>query len=219
MNDALSSNGPQDGQHAEVGAEVAGGEAAHPDSTPSPGDPQAPFPGSPPQAEAPGAEAIVWVGRTSWKHFAGSISLWFVGTVLLAWLMGSWASGSESLSGSVAFWIAAVPIVLSGLFVLGRVLIRVYGTRYRLTTERLFIERGILSQVIDQTELIRVDDVRVCKSAMDRVFGLGTVEVMSTDMSDRSLTVVGISGCDWVAESIREAVRSLRKKSVFVESL
>ena len=224
MNDAPTPHGPQDGATPRVDAtdgDAAG--ADHPDSAPTTPHPDAPFPGSQPQTgSAPDRstqEDMVWVGRTSWKHFATSITLWLAGSVLLAWLMGSWASASEGLTGTIAFLIAAVPIALAGLFVAGRALLNVYGTRYRLTTERLFIDRGILSQTIDQTELIRVDDVRVRKSAMDRIFSLGTVEILSTDTTDRSLTIVGISQAESVAESIRDAMRKLRKKSVFVESL
>jgi len=81
------------------------------------------------------------------------------------------------------------------------------------------LERGILSQTIDQTELIRVDDVRVRKSLLDRVFGLGDVEITSTDASDRLVVLEGIRDPDQVAEDIRSRMRSLRKSSLFIENL
>jgi hypothetical protein len=72
---------------------------------------------------------------------------------------------------------------------------------------------------VDQTELIRVDDVRVKKSMMDRLFGLGSVETLSTDQTDRETMIAGIAEPDKVAEAIRARMRTMRKKSLFVENL
>jgi uncharacterized membrane protein YdbT with pleckstrin-like domain len=93
------------------------------------------------------------------------------------------------------------------------------STRYRLTNQRIFIDRGILSQAIDQTELIRVDDVRVFKSFVDRVMGLGTVELLTTDSTEKKVIIEGIGEPDRVAETVRTHMKRLRKKAMFVESL
>lgn len=164
-------------------------------------------------------EELLWVGRTSWKHFAGRILLWLLGSIAVIILVTWLASAGDGLSAVVAFWIAAVPIALAGLWIGGKVIKGVYGQRYRLSDERLFIDRGLLSQTIDQTELIRVDDVRVHKAFLDRILGLGTVEILSTDLTDSSILVVGIQRSEDVAEAIRSRMRSMRKKSLFVESL
>ncbi len=165
-------------------------------------------------------EETLWTGRPHWHSFAPSLLGWLAGSSALSILM-IWAAGKfDDLSGAVAFWIAAVPILGSGLVVASRVVVGVYGRRFRLTTERLFIHRGLLSRTIDQSELIRVDDVRVSKTFVNRLFGLGTVEILSTDTSDKSLQVPGIKNPDEVAEAVRDSMRTLRKKkSVFVESL
>ena len=41
-----------------------------------------------------------------------------------------------------------------------------------------------------------MDDVRVRKNLVDRLFGLGSVEVLSTDVSDRSVVLPGIRKAD-----------------------
>ena len=137
----------------------------------------------------------------------------------MAVILGMIASGIDSMTGSHVFWTVAVLFVASGVWVIGGIFLRILGCSYRLTTERLFIERGILSRTIDQTELIRVDDVRIHKSLVDRLFGLGTVTVKSTDATDRDLSVEGISEPEKVAEAIRTRMRTLRRQSLFVESL
>jgi membrane protein YdbS with pleckstrin-like domain len=167
----------------------------------------------------PARETDIWVGRTHWKHYAGRLGLWLLANVVLAVLIGWAASRADWLGWGGAFWLIAGVFLVSGLVVVGRVLLTILGTRYRLTSQRLFIERGIFGQTVDQSELIRVDDVRLQKSFLDRVFGLGSVEILSTDASDREITIEGIADPEAVAEGIRTRMRIMRKKSLFVENL
>ncbi|MBN1513166.1 MAG: PH domain-containing protein [Phycisphaerae bacterium] len=160
-------------------------------------------------------EHDLWAGRTHWLHHAGGIGLWLAAAILYALLI----TRIDALSGAAAWYVAGIPILLSALFLGGWLLLRIYGSRYRVTDERLFLDRGILRLTIDQTELIRVDDVRVHKTVVDRLFGLGSVEVLSTDASHHSVTLCGIRGADHVAEIIRTRMRTLRGKSLFIENL
>lgn len=209
---------PSRGQgDAAKGPEV--GPRADPGPGPSPAQPTFGTPAQQPTEAAPAPEEVLWVGRTSWRHFAGLIAIWSLASVLLAALVGWLAAKSEPLSGSVAFWLVLVLILVPGACVAARVIRGVLGQRYRLTNERLFIERGILSRTIDQTELIRVDDVRVHKSFVNMMLGLGSVEILSTDVSDRTIRLEGIDQSEQVAEAIRNCMRSLRKRSLFVEGL
>lgn len=170
-------------------------------------------------APDPEAETEIWVGRTHWKHYAGRLALWLAANVVVAVAIG-WVAGRVSWLGARgAFGVILGLLILSGLFVVGRVALTILGRRYRVTSQRLFIDRGILSQTVDQTELIRVDDVRIHKSFLDRVFGLGSVGILSTDASDREIRIEGIANPDAVAEAIRTHMRTLRRKSLFVENL
>ena len=162
-----------------------------------------------------GPERDLWAGRTHWQHYAGGIAIWLVAAVVLAVLVLS----IDALSGKVAAYLVGIPVIGSALVLGARLVVRIYGSRYRVTDERLFFERGVLSQTIDQTELIRVDDVRVRKNLVDRLFGLGSVEVLSTDVSDRAVVIPGIRKADEVTEIIRTRMRTLRGKSLFIEHL
>ena len=180
-----------------------------------------------PQPAAPEAanpdttvEADLWIGRTHWKHFAGLLSLWLLGNLVVCVLVIWAAPWLEGLTFSRGLKLVAAVLALSGLeFVGRRVLLKVFDHRYRLTTQRLFIERGLLSQTIDQTELIRVDDVRIHKTLLGRILGVGSVAIVSTDATDREITIEGIARADEVAEAIRGRMRAMRRKSLFVENL
>lgn len=179
--------------------------------TPAP----SPVESSPPE---PVGEMPLWTGRTHWTHFLGSVLLWIVVSVLIG-LACSGLATRGTLTQPRAFQIGAGLIAAAGLFVFFRILLKVWSSRYRLTTQRLFIERGILSQVIDQIELVRVDDVRVRRSISDRILGLGTLEIVSTDITDKRVGLDGIRDPQAVSEHVRERMRQLRKKSLYVEHL
>jgi len=164
-------------------------------------------------------ETELWTGRTSWKHYAGRVSLWIVANVLFAALIGWLASARKWFELPGVIWIVLGGVFVSGLIFIIPVFLRIISRRYRLTSQRLFIERGILNQTIDQTELIRVDDVRLEKTLIDRVFGLGTVSLLSTDVTDRLVVIEGIDNADRVAEAVRTNMRTQRGKALFVENL
>jgi len=176
-----------------------------------------PTPASATQPAPP--ETELWSGRTSWKHYAGRVGLWIVGNVLFAALIVWLASAKKWFGLAGVIYTVLAGVAVSGLIFIIPVFLRIISRRYRLTSQRLFIERGILSQTIDQTELIRVDDVRVEKTLLDRVFGLGTVSLLSTDVSDRLVVIEGIDNADKVAEAVRTNMRAQRGKALFVENL
>jgi membrane protein YdbS with pleckstrin-like domain len=167
----------------------------------------------------PNREVEIWTGRTHWKHYAGRLLLWLILNVVVAMLIVMGAKRLEWLTGWGAFWTITAIVVVSGLIVIGGVFFTIIGRRYRVTSQRLFIENGILSQTVDQTELIRVDDVRIHKTLLNRIFGLGTIAVLSTDASNREVTITGVADPDQVAESLRKNMRTMRQKSLFVENL
>lgn len=115
---------------------------------------------------------------------------------------------------------SAMAMVLLLILMLSRTLWKIAATSYRITTQRLFIRRGILSQSVDQTELLRVDDVKMTQSLLERVLGIGTVEISSSDRSDGFLSLRGIAEPATVAEHIRRHTRMVQgKRTLFMESL
>ncbi len=174
-----------------------------------------------PPAEETGhpSEKLLWKGRAAYKS---TLDLW------LLWCLAGLAAGT------LYFWIdpdnsprirslvgvlALVVIFPPGLWLLVKMLWARWATGYRLTEERLFIDRGIISRTTDQTELIRIDDVRVRQGPIDRILGVGDVIVFSTDATDGSLVVRGVKNPTMVAEHIRTHMRRLRKRGLYVESL
>jgi uncharacterized membrane protein YdbT with pleckstrin-like domain len=126
-----------------------------------------------------------------------------------------WAGEDSALFKTVAVFIVGAAVAI---FV--REFLVVMGLRYRLTTQRLFVHRGILTRVTDQMELIRVDDVQLRQGVIDRIVDTGDVIVLGTDETDENVTLESIGRPAEVAEALRTHVRGVRSKdTLLVESI
>jgi membrane protein YdbS with pleckstrin-like domain len=91
---------------------------------------------------------------------------------------------------------------------------------YRLTTQRLIFRRGILHQVTDRTEVIDIDDVQVTQGLVERMLGVGTIKLLSSDTSDPSLLMRGIDDALNVSHLIDDARREeRRRRGMYIESV
>lgn len=167
----------------------------------------------------PGPEADLWTGRTHWKHFAGLIMRVLLIDLIAAIVLWQTASRGKFTENSTAWWIFLAIFAVGFAYLMVRIGLTILNERYRLTSQRLFLERGILSQTVDQLELVRVDDVRINKSLLNRIFGTGTVTIMTTDASNRNIQLVGVVRPEEVAEAVRTHVRASRQRSLYVENI
>lgn len=124
-------------------------------------------------------------------------------------------------------WILLFGILLSvviiGLFLLLWLWIDVKSVKYRLTTQRLFVTRGLISRKVDEVELFRVKDVTLAQGVLERMLGIGTVTVLSTDDSTPELRMEGIADPAKMKDAIREHCLAARRRervrsTEFIES-
>ena len=99
-----------------------------------------------------------------------------------------------------------------GLLFLLRAWYLVAATRYRLTTQRLFVQTGLIAKNLEEVELFRVKDVTLRQGVLDRLLGTGTVTVLSTDDTAPVLEIQGILHPLDAKERIRTAFRAARQR-------
>ena len=83
-------------------------------------------------------------------------------------------------------------------------------TRYALSEDRLFLKRGFLNVKQDEIVLYRIRDLRVSISLWQRIFGVGTVTVVSTDKSIPELQLKNIRQPNEVKELVHEYVEKMK---------
>ena len=85
-------------------------------------------------------------------------------------------------------------------------------TRYRLSEDRLFCETGVLNVKSDEVLLYRVRDLRLTMSLGQRIFGVGTVCVVSSDKSIPHLDLKNVKDPRTVKELIHKNVEAAKDR-------
>ncbi|MDD4736315.1 MAG: PH domain-containing protein [Kiritimatiellae bacterium] len=114
-------------------------------------------------------------------------------------------------AGMILIGILLIPFFLIGVLILLAVAYRTASRKYRLTSKRLFVELGLLARHIEEIELYRLKDLTVRQGPLQRLFGVGTVIVRSTDHSNPCVALKGIVDPVESKERIRHAASSARK--------
>ena len=83
-------------------------------------------------------------------------------------------------------------------------------TRYRLSDDRLFCEKGFLNIKQDEVLLYRVRDLQLNMSLGQRLFGVGTICVVSSDKSVPHLDLVNVKDPRNVKELIHRSVEEAK---------
>ena len=101
-------------------------------------------------------------------------------------------------------WTLIVPIIIY---------LKTRFTVYELTDERIKLKTGILSQEIDECELYRIRDYKIVKPFFQRIFGLGNIELITSDRSNVRINLKGIKDPENLYNIIRDNVEKVRRKT------
>jgi hypothetical protein len=86
------------------------------------------------------------------------------------------------------------------------------STQYEVTSQRIKVTRGMLGKKADETELIRIKDVRVDQGITDRGFGIGDITITTSEANQPELVLRKVARPDEVKEIIRRAVRQEKER-------
>ena len=85
-------------------------------------------------------------------------------------------------------------------------------TRYALYEDRIIVSKGLLNVVEDEVMLFRILDFKLRLSLGQRIFRVGTVEITSSDATNKELHLKSIKKAREVKQLISEKVMEQRKK-------
>ena len=83
-------------------------------------------------------------------------------------------------------------------------------TRYSLSEDRLFLSVGLLSIKDDEVLLYRVRDIDTSRTLWQRLFGVGTVTVISSDKTMPTLVLKNVKDPVFVKELIHKQVEEMK---------
>jgi uncharacterized membrane protein YdbT with pleckstrin-like domain len=142
-------------------------------------------------------EEVVFEGHPSWRALLSFYIGGVVGALAIAALVGL-------LTSFVVGVLAAVALVAA---VLGFGLFKRVSTTYLVSTQRLYIRRGLLSKRVQQTRIDRVQNVNTDQSLRERVLRVGTVDFDTAGSDDSEFRFVGIASPGKVVTAVDRAQR------------
>ena len=83
-------------------------------------------------------------------------------------------------------------------------------TRYSMSEDRLFVSVGFLNIKDDEVLLYRVRDIDTRRSLGQRIFGVGTVTVVSSDKTMPNLVLQNVKDPVFVKELIHKQVEEMK---------
>ena len=142
-------------------------------------------------------EQVVFEGHPSWRallsFYIGGVAAALAIAVVIA-LLSSFLLGL--LAGAV----------LVGA-VLGYGLLKRTATTYLVSTQRLYIRRGLVSKKVQQTRIDRVQNVNTEQSLRERLLRVGTVDFDTAGSDDSEFRFVGIADPNEVVNAVDRAQR------------
>ena len=142
-------------------------------------------------------EQIVFEGHPSWRALLSFYLGGIAAAVVIAVLVGLiWSFWTALLVGGVL--VAAV--LVFGLY-------KRASTTYMVSTQRLYIRRGMLSKRVQQTRIDRVQNVNTDQSLRERLLRVGTVDFDTAGSDDSEFRFVGIASPDAVVGAVDRAQR------------
>lgn len=85
-------------------------------------------------------------------------------------------------------------------------------TRYAMSEDRLFISVGFLNIKDDEVLLYRVRDIDTARTLWQRLFGVGTITVMSSDKTMPTMVLKNIKNPVEVKELLHSQVEEIKLK-------
>jgi len=83
---------------------------------------------------------------------------------------------------------------------------------YIITTQRVRVISGLFSKEVQEIELFRVKDTSARQAFFQRIFGLGTITILSGDEKQPRLVLDGVPNAIEMRERLRQEVMSLRQR-------
>jgi uncharacterized membrane protein YdbT with pleckstrin-like domain len=166
-------------------------------------------------------EDILWYGRPSILALAGKLvkTTVFIG---LCWgvfqlpVTSLFAYADKFLSATpvapqrlaeIEGWIDLGALGLIGLAVLVLLcrIVVLKSIYYEVTRDRIEWSRGIFDRQVDNIDMFRVIDLKLRRSLIESVLGIGTVRLTTKDDSDPQFDFVKVGDCRYLYDVIKKA--------------
>jgi uncharacterized membrane protein YdbT with pleckstrin-like domain len=86
-------------------------------------------------------------------------------------------------------------------------------TKYGMNDDRIFVRKGFLNIKETEVRLYRILNISISRSFIQRIFGLGTIHIDSTDHDLKCFELKNIKHSEEIKEMISESVEEERSRN------
>jgi uncharacterized membrane protein YdbT with pleckstrin-like domain len=149
-------------------------------------------------------ERVLFEGHPAWRSM-----LAFQAKGLLAMVLAGVIAGLATAVAAGHVQVGWVIVAVLGTFLIFALigLVRRYSTTYRITNQRLTIQRGLLSRELHETRLERVQNVNARQSVLERLLRIGSVTFDTAGEAGFDFGFRGVADPRAIVHTVHEAVR------------
>lgn len=130
------------------------------------------------------------------------------------------AAAVAILAGAPVAYVALGFVLLVAIIFL-RIYLKSVSIHYQITSQRIKLERGLLSKLQESLELFRIDHIEVHKPIGMRLLGQGSLHLFSSDAELQSFYIYGVPNLEALADTLRNCQlreRGRRGLTTFVKA-
>lgn len=153
-------------------------------------------------------ETVFYEGSPKLRGETGLLFKCMIGALICVAVPVIW----HFASSNGAHWLVWTIGILAAIAVLVLPMLLVRKYRYRISNYRIDIEEGLLSKRIDTIELWHVDDVSMVQSLFDRIVGVGTITIHSTDATTPVLPLRSLPEPRKLLDAIKQRIIAVKRQ-------
>ena len=154
-------------------------------------------------APAASTETEVWHGTPSQLRHLGLFTLCVIAAIVLL-------VAATKLHGSSTVWWLPLALVVVPVFLAAKRFLQTSCEHITLTDQRLILRRGVFSRTTDYVELYRIKDSHFTQPFLERMIGLGTIRLRTTQDSAPLVELSGMKSPEPLWNQIRALVEARR---------
>lgn len=172
-------------------------------------------PASPPATTGPHSpaedqEVVYYEGSPLLRGELGLVLTWLVVGLILAAIPIVWWALDTQPDGGPPVWLwVLVPIGIALFFFPS---LWVKRNRFKITNYRIDYERGLITTNVDTLELWHVNDISMRQGPLDKMFGVGSIHILSDDRSTPELELRSVSQPRPLYENLKQRVISVKRQ-------
>lgn len=183
------------------------------------GRPNAPVLAAPAAAPPPMAEQTLWHGSPSWLLLLGKL-IWLVLAAVILPAVLVWANNRFVPDPSAIrfVWLVVAVVIVWRAVGVGIALARIRSTLYTVTNQRVIIESGIAQKTVEDIDLRYIDETHFQQRIIDRLLGIGSVTIISSDKVVPQVVLRGIPDPRALRELIRARSYEVSQRQLFTRA-